>query len=414
MLTIIDDEQVFEANIRPINKKNMCLYISEVKSIPTIILVLWLTRQRHPLPHHILRTCPQQLFNLLYRLKIDIVQYNLSIYFPIPTTFDRTLESYYSLPFCLLSRQLHVIYQTCTPLFLIKIYLTKFIVYQTLYTKEIVYNMFMPPHEVESYYISGVANGKQIKYLERQLIILKNETTYKLILRVTLLSCEIKRVNYNQYVHSERCYEYIDFKMMCIFFCVSVYSITSRNNASISNFGGGFQWQSEYLWCIIEVKSKHFPTDLKKIEKKRKKAGKWVPLCCTLGAVWITIYCRTVKFESNDNYHCIRKTILNEDDLSALEIIFSAKLMKNLVLPTPNTKHQQASFCYGNHPQSLKLKHYFDTFSITYEELCIKISRPKKLENLVFYKHKQFYDFLTSKLLANFRVLDRFLFELQP
>ncbi|KAF0774148.1 hypothetical protein FWK35_00001992 [Aphis craccivora] len=47
-----------------------------------------------------------------------------------------------------------------------------------------------------------------------------------------------------------------------------------------------------------------------------KKAGKWVPLCCTLGAVWITIYCRTVKFESNDNYEK-RKTILNEDDLSA-------------------------------------------------------------------------------------------------
>ncbi|KAF0760824.1 hypothetical protein FWK35_00012411, partial [Aphis craccivora] len=33
----------------------------------------------------------------------------------------------------------------------------------------------------------------------------------------------------------------------------------------------------------------------------KKKAGKWVPLCCTLGAVWITIYCRTIKFESNDN-----------------------------------------------------------------------------------------------------------------
>ncbi|KAF0715954.1 hypothetical protein FWK35_00030793 [Aphis craccivora] len=27
---------------------------------------------------------------------------------------------------------------------------------------------------------------------------------------------------------------------------------------------------------------------------KSKKAGKWVPLCCTLGAVWITIYCRTL------------------------------------------------------------------------------------------------------------------------
>ncbi|KAE9523585.1 hypothetical protein AGLY_016137 [Aphis glycines] len=32
-----------------------------------------------------------------------------------------------------------------------------------------------------------------------------------------------------------------------------------------------------------------------------KKAGKWVPLCCTLGTVWITIiYYRSVKFESND------------------------------------------------------------------------------------------------------------------
>ncbi|KAE9544675.1 hypothetical protein AGLY_000217 [Aphis glycines] len=29
--------------------------------------------------------------------------------------------------------------------------------------------------------------------------------------------------------------------------------ITSRNNASISNFGGGFRWKSEYPWCIIET-----------------------------------------------------------------------------------------------------------------------------------------------------------------
>ncbi|KAE9534735.1 hypothetical protein AGLY_008027 [Aphis glycines] len=47
--------------------------------------------------------------------------------------------------------------------------------------------------------------------------------------------------------------------------------ITSRNNASISNFGGGFRWKSEYPWCIIQVKSKHFPTVFKKIEKNKKK-----------------------------------------------------------------------------------------------------------------------------------------------
>ncbi|KAF0739487.1 Uncharacterized protein FWK35_00039316 [Aphis craccivora] len=65
----------------------------------------------------------------------------------------------------------------------------------------------------------------------------------------------------------------IVFILQCcvIFIFVSVYSIFSRNNASISNFGGGFRWQSEYLWRIIEVKSKHFPTVFKKIEKNKKK-----------------------------------------------------------------------------------------------------------------------------------------------
>ncbi|KAE9545064.1 hypothetical protein AGLY_000607 [Aphis glycines] len=61
---------------------------------------------------------------------------------------------------------------------------------------------------------------------------------------------------------SERSDECIDFTMM--------YK-TSRNNASISNFRGGFRWKSEYPCCIIEVKSKHFPTVFKKIEKNKKK-----------------------------------------------------------------------------------------------------------------------------------------------
>ncbi|KAF0772114.1 Uncharacterized protein FWK35_00000014, partial [Aphis craccivora] len=65
--------------------------------------------------------------------------------------------------------------------------------------------------------------------------------------------------------------ECIDFTHHCVFFFVSVYSITSRNNNPIANFGGGFRCKSEYLWCIIEVKSKHFPTVFKKIEKNTKK-----------------------------------------------------------------------------------------------------------------------------------------------
>ncbi|KAF0769056.1 Uncharacterized protein FWK35_00009762 [Aphis craccivora] len=58
--------------------------------------------------------------------------------------------------------------------------------------------------------------------------------------------------------NSERSDECIDFTM----------NITSRNNAPISNYGGSFRCKSEYPWCIIEFKSKHFPTVFKKIEKK--------------------------------------------------------------------------------------------------------------------------------------------------
>ncbi|KAF0755264.1 Uncharacterized protein FWK35_00028180 [Aphis craccivora] len=47
------------------------------------------------------------------------------------------------------------------------------------------------------------------------------------------------------FLNSERSEECIDFTMI----------ITSRNNAPISNYGGGFRCKSEYPWCIIEVKS---------------------------------------------------------------------------------------------------------------------------------------------------------------
>ncbi|KAF0767802.1 Uncharacterized protein FWK35_00029048, partial [Aphis craccivora] len=62
---------------------------------------------------------------------------------------------------------------------------------------------------------------------------------------------------------SERSDECIDFTMMWV--------ITSRNNVPILNFGGGFQCKSEYPWCIIVVKSKHFQTVFKKIEKNKKR-----------------------------------------------------------------------------------------------------------------------------------------------
>ncbi|KAE9538950.1 hypothetical protein AGLY_005532 [Aphis glycines] len=56
--------------------------------------------------------------------------------------------------------------------------------------------------------------------------------------------------------NSERSDECIDFTMI----------ITSRNNAPISNYGGGFRCKSEYPWCIIEVPYELFLLKLKKIK----------------------------------------------------------------------------------------------------------------------------------------------------
>ncbi|KAF0757486.1 Uncharacterized protein FWK35_00009497 [Aphis craccivora] len=55
----------------------------------------------------------------------------------------------------------------------------------------------------------------------------------------------------NSIIDSERSDECIDFTMV----------IPCRSNASLfSKFGDGFRWKIEHPWCIIEVKSKHFPT----------------------------------------------------------------------------------------------------------------------------------------------------------
>ncbi|KAF0757351.1 Uncharacterized protein FWK35_00008362 [Aphis craccivora] len=55
--------------------------------------------------------------------------------------------------------------------------------------------------------------------------------------------------------------------MMCFF--VSVYSITCRNNISISTFGGGFRWQSEYP----KIKKTIFNKNRGKQKKSNGKTG---------------------------------------------------------------------------------------------------------------------------------------------
>ncbi|KAF0711417.1 Uncharacterized protein FWK35_00022007, partial [Aphis craccivora] len=52
------------------------------------------------------------------------------------------------------------------------------------------------------------------------------------------------------------------------FVYVSVYSITSRNTAPISNYGGSFRCKSDYPRCIIEFSKKSRKTKKKMTEKR--------------------------------------------------------------------------------------------------------------------------------------------------
>ncbi|KAE9537566.1 hypothetical protein AGLY_006589 [Aphis glycines] len=69
--------------------------------------------------------------------------------------------------------------------------------------------------------------------------------------------------------------------------------------------------------ALIIIRTKDIIFKKKHQAAHKQNVVKWVPLCCTLGAVWITIILyRSIKLKSNDKYCCIRKTILNRDDVT--------------------------------------------------------------------------------------------------
>ncbi|KAE9543877.1 hypothetical protein AGLY_001855 [Aphis glycines] len=96
---------------------------------------------------------------------------------------------------------------------------------------------------------------------------------------------------------SERSEECIDFTMI----------ITSRNNAPISNYGGGFRCKSEYPWCIIELKflrnlskTRKFATPIKSIILKiTVNSFTFSTSCSNLHKIIITNYIKPKKVWSS-------------------------------------------------------------------------------------------------------------------
>ncbi|KAF0716053.1 Uncharacterized protein FWK35_00021883 [Aphis craccivora] len=74
-----------------------------------------------------------------------------------------------------------------------------------------------------------------------------------------IIRAKVKETPNDVLINSERSEECIDLTKI----------ITSRNNASISNFRSDYRWQSEYPWCIIDFQ-KNENSKKKKMTKKRE------------------------------------------------------------------------------------------------------------------------------------------------
>ncbi|KAE9538564.1 hypothetical protein AGLY_005663 [Aphis glycines] len=144
---------------------------------------------------------------------------------------------------------------------------------------------------------------------------------------------------------------------------ISIYSFADKCfGAKKHEFSGKWAPGSYVLLCLcglMDSKNSNLVADV----------VKWVPLCCTVDHNYLRI-----KFESNDRYHCIRKTILNRDDLSAQRIKFDI------------IGHRSSSFilivsqAYGN------CDFFLTTIRKIHKKSCIKFSsffgQPK-----FFYRH---------------------------
>ncbi|KAF0762695.1 Uncharacterized protein FWK35_00014275 [Aphis craccivora] len=89
-------------------------------------------------------------------------------------------------------------------------------------------------------YILDIITGKELK-----LGTIQSNVDNIIYNEIHMLNTSLILCRGNEHNNSERSEECIDFTMI----------ITSRNNAPISNYGGGFRCKSEYPWCFIEVKS---------------------------------------------------------------------------------------------------------------------------------------------------------------
>jgi len=120
------------------------------------------------------------------------------------------------------------------------------------------------------------------------IFVIKQTNHYYVMLMVNVMYLEffvvkssvINSLHYNIFLNSKLSYECIEFTMICVFF-VSVW-----NNALISNFRGGFRWQTESLVHHRGQKEKFLMCNLSILQPKRDlkniKIQFFIDILCSL------------------------------------------------------------------------------------------------------------------------------------
>ncbi|KAE9534057.1 hypothetical protein AGLY_008793 [Aphis glycines] len=153
---------------------------------------------------------------------------------------------------------------------------------------------------------------------------------------------------------------------------IIVYSITSRNNASISNFGGGFRWKSEHSWCIIEFSKKS-----RKQKISDRKTGIFTQYQFSTKSIFLydcnseTNYCKYFKFLPNI-YRLYFKFLRNLSKSRKFATNFEVEksenvLIKNTTLMRLNFKFLRNRVTITIYPQTiLNICYYSKSISRRY------------------------------------------------
>ncbi|KAE9526162.1 hypothetical protein AGLY_013793 [Aphis glycines] len=176
-------------------------------------------------------------------------------------------------------------------------------------------------------------------------------------------------------------------------------TITSRNNAPILNYGGGFRSKSEYPWCIIQCSDSQPVSHWSHVASGQFLSWNKIP---NLRIKKLTQYMAYVKKNLNTSADFFSLALEKIRKLSLNRYVFSAAFNRGIQTMTFDTVHYSETSAVTKHHVTFKI-HRFNSIqrSTPYLNAAEKISNMrKKILNIIHNTN----DYIKKKYASEFRL----------